>query len=150
MGSCVHCLEYEKNAYIESISKVDGDIFIPAHGYLAARAGKKQYAHEMAIYSVYRNNDDEASLKLKEEIKEAFGNRDFAAVIYDYINSPFRNLDVDTNYVFEKLIIPDDNDLSPVSGTQIRPQYFFGLKPLPMDDFPVFEMIGPMPLDTEE
>ncbi len=136
--------------FIESISKVDGDIFIPAHGYLAARAGKKQYAHEMAIYDVYRSNDDEASLKLKEEIKEAFGNRDFAAVIYDDLYSPFGNFDSDSNYAFAKHMFLNGNDFFPVSGTQIRPQYFFGLKPLPMDDLPVFEMIGPMPLDTEE
>lgn len=136
--------------FIESISKVDGDIFIPAHGYLAARAGKKQYAHGMAIYNVYRSNDNEASMKLKEDIKEAFGNRDFAAVIYDDLYSPIGGFDSDSNYAFEKHMFLNGNNFFPVAGTRIRPQYFFGLKPLPIDEFPVFEMIGPMPLDTEE
>jgi 4-amino-4-deoxy-L-arabinose transferase-like glycosyltransferase len=136
--------------FIESISKVDGDIFIPAHGYLAARAGKKQYAHAMAIYDVYRTNDDEASMKLKEEINEAFGNRDFAAVIYDDLYSPIGSFDSDSNYAVEKHMFVNGKDFFSVAGTRIRPQYFFSLKKPPMDEFPVFEMIGPMPLPTEE
>jgi hypothetical protein len=136
--------------FVEDIRRIDGDIFIPSHGYLATKAGKKQYAHTMAIYDVIRSNDDETSDKLREEIRQAFREKEYAAAVYNYVNSPFRGFDVDSNYVFEKLMILNHIDFYPVTGTQIRPQYFFGLKHPPIDYFPVFELIGPMPLDNEE
>ncbi len=135
---------------VEDIGKIEGDIFIPSHGYLAVKAGKKQYAHTMAIYDLLRSNDDETAEKLGEEIRQAFKNEEYAAAIYDYINSPFRSFDVDTNYVFEKYMIPNDNDFFPVTGTKIRPQYLFGSKYPGIGDFPPFQMIGPMPIDIEE
>ncbi|UCC78430.1 MAG: glycosyltransferase family 39 protein [Candidatus Zixiibacteriota bacterium] len=138
------------NNIVENIRKINGNVFIPSHGYLAVKAGKKRYAHAMAIYDVLRSNDDETAEKLGEDIRQAFKNSEYTAAIYDYINSPFRSYDVDTNYVFEKYMVPNDNDFFPVTGTKIRPQYLFGLKHPRVDDFPVFEMIGPMPLDTEE
>jgi hypothetical protein len=138
------------NRIVEDIRKMDGDTFIPSHGYLAVKAGKKKYAHTMAIYDVLRSNDDETAEKLGEDIRQAFKSKEYAAAIYDYINSPFRGFDVDTNYVFQKYMIPNDIDFFPVSGTKIRPQYLFGLKYPPAEEFPAFEMIGPMPLEIEE
>lgn len=136
--------------FIESISKEDGDIFIPSHGYLAAMAGKRRFSHEKAIYDVCRNGNDEAAAKLTEQIKEAFANEDFAAVVYDDFYSPVRRFDVDSNYVFERYMFTDDVDFFPVVGKQVRPQYLFGRKQSPMDYYSSFEMIGPMPLPPEE
>lgn len=133
------------NNIVENIREINGDIFIPSHGYLAKKAGKKQYAHTMAIYDVLRSNDDRTSKKLGEEIKQAFSKKEYTAAVYNYINSPFRSFDVDTNYVFEKLLIRNDNDFFPVTGTQIRPQYFFGLKFSPVSNSPVFEQVDPLP-----
>jgi hypothetical protein len=136
--------------FVENISRLHGPVFIPAHGYLATKAGKKLYAHEMAIYDVCRNNDDEASMKLKEKIKEAFGNRDFAAVIYDDLYSPIRGFDPDSNYAFKKHMFAASDEFFTVAGRRIRPQYLFSPKKSPVDEFPPFHMIGPMPPDTEE
>jgi hypothetical protein len=135
--------------FMESISQENGDIFIPSHGYLAARAGKKRFAHEKAIYDVYKNDDGEAALKLKKQIEEAFANKEFAAIIYDDPYSLIRGFDSDSNYVFEKYMITDGDDFYPATGRRTRPQYFFKIKTTPVEDYPFFEMIGPMPLPTE-
>jgi hypothetical protein len=136
--------------FVESISRINGEIFIPSHGYLAAKTGKKQFAHEKAINDVYKKDDGEAALKLKKQIEEAFADKAFAAIIYDDPYSLIRSFDSDSNYVFEKYMLADGDDFYPVTGKRTRPQYFFGIKTTRVEDYPFFEMIGPMPLEIEE
>lgn len=136
--------------FVESVRTTGGEIFIPAHEYLAARAGKKLYAGEKAINDLLKDNDDEASSKLREQIKTAFADKEFTAVIYDDLYSPIRSFDTDKNYVFEKLMFADRGTFVTVTGAPMRPQYYFKLEHPPIEEFPLFEMIGPMPLPEEE
>jgi hypothetical protein len=136
--------------FVERISEEKGDIFIPSHGYLAMKAGKKQFAHEKAIYEVYKNDNGEAAFVLKKQIEEAFANKDFAAVIYDDYDSPIRSFDSDSNYVLEKQMFSGSDDFYPVTGWRTRPRYLFKPKTPPTEYFTVFNFIGPMPLESDE
>lgn len=143
----------DKNAgreFVDNISGIEGDVFIPSHGYLAVMAGKKQFAQASAIADLLDAGDTGPALKLREEISQAFADKKFAAVVYDDFSSPIENLDSDGNYVFEKIMLDDSRVFSPITGTPSGPRYYFALKNPPLDEFPPFEMIGPMPLALGE
>jgi hypothetical protein len=131
---------------LKNIEAIEGDVFIPSHGYLAEMAGKPQYAHARAILDVLGKDNDLASTKLKEDIESAFEEEEFSAVIYDRVNSPFREFDTNDDYLFEKHMFPDNDNFYPVSGIRTRPQYIFVPKSPSRFDFPLYELFGPMPL----
>jgi hypothetical protein len=131
--------------FVENISRVEGDVFIPSHGYLGIMAGKNQYASASAMIDVLENGGNEVAENLKEEISSAFADKKFAAVVYDNLNSPIGKLDLDKDYAFDKLMFADNQVFFPVSGTRTRPQFLFA----PINP-PVIDILGPVPSAPEE
>ncbi len=69
---------------IKYMSKIDGEVFVPDHGYLNELAGKQTYAHHSAIWDVMRSKE-ENSIKnsLSEELNRNIKNHTFDVIIMD-------------------------------------------------------------------
>src|SRR6185312_9148624 len=70
-------------AFIESLRKIDGDVYVPAHPYLAALAGKPQHAHEMAIVDILGIDGKVPGAELRKQLEETVKAKKFAAIIVD-------------------------------------------------------------------
>jgi hypothetical protein len=58
-------------------------VWLPHHGYLAARQGKPAFAHAMAIYDLLRSRQEDAKAKLRKEVTATLEGHYFDAVILD-------------------------------------------------------------------
>lgn len=72
------------DALVAKITSLDGDVFIPHHGYLARRAGKREYAHTLGIDNLLLDDrTSDARRDLEIEFLGHFAERRFGAVILD-------------------------------------------------------------------
>jgi len=108
-------------ALVDRIRALPGDVWSPAHGYLATLAGKESHAHLMAVIDVLRAAPRTRPVRLQEEIEQAFAARRFSALV------------LDDNQAFElhlgglyrpagRLFEPGDRTFLPRSGAPLRPQ----------------------------
>jgi hypothetical protein len=106
---------------VAAMRAIPGDIYLPYHGYLPVLAGKRSYAHAMAVWDVARGSDSDAAGSLLSEITAAIRERRFAAVIVD--SDVFAQPDLDLHY--DRHPMPYEGDVFyPVTGMRTRPQYF--------------------------
>lgn len=101
------------------LESVDGDVLIPAHGYLATRMGKTMTAHQMAIFDVLRDSDDEAATSLTRDIERALAAMRYSAIVLDY-SWEFEEL-IEDGYAPPTPALEDSDALIPVSGVPTRP-----------------------------
>ena len=104
------------------IRKIKGEVLIPRHGYLAQKAGKNSYAHEMAMSDVLRGDRRGAKNPLIEEISAAIVERRFSAIIVDY--HWLRPL-IKKEYAMNTRLIDDPHAFWPVTGNRTRPKYLY-------------------------
>jgi hypothetical protein len=114
---------------IETMHAVDGEVWLPWHGYLPALAGKKARAHSMAVIDVVRGDKGETGVGLENEMKQAIRDKRFAAVILDV---PWNDTDFQAAYRLERHIFTDPTVLWPVTGLGVRPQLLY----VPKEDSP--------------
>ncbi len=69
---------------VASLERVDGDVWIPAHGYLARMAGKRSFSHELALVDVLRPAGTPQREALLVKIRAALRERRFALVVLDH------------------------------------------------------------------
>jgi hypothetical protein len=106
---------------LERLRSIDGEVFMPAHGYMLAMAGKSTTAHEMAMSDVLGKSGGRPGAKLKEEVVTAIREKRFAAVILD---TEFMRKEVEKHYrrqgdVFGK---KDKDVFYPIAGMKTRPK----------------------------
>jgi len=113
-------------ALVQRLKRIDGDVLIPAHGYLAHQAGKAMFAHEIALLEVQgefseggfiRNPEFEASLRNEIAVRR------FSAVILD--GEPQMWQPVFDTYESEPLAYPDDRTFLPITGMRTRPNVWW-------------------------
>jgi hypothetical protein len=106
---------------IDKISAVDGDVLLPYHGYYSRMAGKKTFAHKMAVGDVQRG-DSAVGRDLSAEISGALQNQRFDALFLDasWFPDTVMAYYISTEYVFQQKDV-----FFPVAGFKIRPKYFF-------------------------
>lgn len=68
---------------INTIAKMDGEIFAPSWGYLPVLAGKKSYAHKSAINCILLGENGEVKNKFLNEINQTLREKKFSAIILD-------------------------------------------------------------------
>jgi hypothetical protein len=68
---------------VQRIREINGEVYIPYHGYLAEMAGKAPIAQGMALEDVFRSQNEAIRDDLKAEIRRAMENKRFAAIILD-------------------------------------------------------------------
>jgi len=68
---------------VASLKRVDGEVWVPRHPYLAAMAGKPWLAHELALQDVLRPVTTPTAEALRAEIVDAARRHRFALVVID-------------------------------------------------------------------
>jgi len=108
---------------VEEIRRVEGDVLVPRHGYLARRAGKGSYAHEMAMTDVLRGDPTGRGIALKREIGRYLQAQKFGAIIVDY---DWLKDDLGRYYERRKEPVFLRRDVFwPVTGSRTRPLHFY-------------------------
>ncbi len=103
---------------------IRGEVLIPYHGYLAEMAGKRSFAHEMAISDVLRGDPGGWGTYLDEEYQKALGEHRFQAIVLD--QEDWRYIEVvRQHYEGPTLIFQDKGAFWPITGFRTRPQYLF-------------------------
>ena len=107
---------------VEILRSYPGDVFVPAHGYLAAMAGKRAFAHQMALDDVLRV-DDENSSNLRVAIALAIRSRRFGAFVQG--TNEWYGAEVNQNYEKQRDAVPEPDTFYCLSGIRIRPEKIF-------------------------
>jgi hypothetical protein len=65
------------------LAEMEGDVFVPAHGYVAVQAGKRGHAQGLAYHDSMRWSDPALGAQMREEIRRTIAERRFAAIVID-------------------------------------------------------------------
>lgn len=107
-------------AFVQSISQVNGDVWIPYHGHLATMAGKRQFAHWMSISDILESGIDSVKVPLQASVDSAVANQRFAMVVLS--NVPFGNSpNFSRTYDSAGVAVDDASAFWPLSGSRRRP-----------------------------
>lgn len=68
---------------VAELAAFEGEVLVPGHGYLARAAGKRAFAHDMAIRDVLRGPRRPEIGAFVAELEQALAERRFAAVVLD-------------------------------------------------------------------
>ena len=113
--------------FIRLIDEIQGDIFVPNHGYLPALAGKDIQAHGMAVYDVLRGSEEHTKAELIEEINSAIGEKRFSAIILDNSDfvSNYLRPEVEKYYETKQHIFSSETVFWPITGMITRPENIY-------------------------
>ena len=115
--------------FVEMVSKIEGDVLVPDHGYLAWLAGKTSCAHRAALSDVIRTGEGQARQHLIDEIDRAIDERRYAALIVDTMKQPYwPAAKIAANYDEEMLRFPDPEAFIPVTSLRTRPRIIYWRK----------------------
>jgi len=103
---------------------IPGDVYIPNHPYLAVQAGKRPYAHSMALRDVLKGDENSIKRHLLDEIDGAFTDHRFSAIVLDR-RKWWLEEDVTENYCPKDTTLFSENAFWPVSGARTRPERVF-------------------------
>jgi hypothetical protein len=122
---------------VAAIAGLDGEVWIPGHGYLATLAGKRSYAHGAMITDVIRAGDSRAKDLMVEDLSRAISERRFGALIMDsgfpdrclprgdYVtNINWFCQDLHDHYDKQRDLVPADR-FWPRTGVRRKPQSLF-------------------------
>ena len=111
-------------ALVARIAALPGDVFIPNHGYLARRAGKRAFAHTLAIDNLLVEDRGPARQRLERLFLQGFAEHRYGAVILD---SDGRYAEFARHFYGEGVPLFDEDSevFLPVSGGRIRPQTLY-------------------------
>ena len=105
---------------VERIAAVDGEVFIPHHGYLAILAGKRSFAHTLALDNVHVEDDGPARRDLELEIVRAVTEKRFAAVLLE--SDGWHEMDFLRTYAVRESLFDRPDVFWPVTGARLRPK----------------------------
>lgn len=109
---------------IESLSQIEGEIFVPQLGYLSRRAGKKSYVHEIAWTDIRKSSNKEEWHRLQEQYDQVIRTGKFKAIVVDrkdlggWIRPEFYE-------AFGELLTDSDSTLYPAIGYPARPEVIY-------------------------
>ncbi|MEW6743404.1 MAG: glycosyltransferase family 39 protein [Planctomycetota bacterium] len=111
--------------FIDKMARLEGEIYVPSHGYLPLLAGKRPLAHEAAIADLVNHGGGEPARRLADEFLRAVRSHRFAAIIMDDTGIPW----FEKFYVTSGRIFDNDSVFFPVTGRHSRPELL--LTPVP-------------------
>lgn len=125
-------------ALVETIGGIEGDVFVPFHGYLAVDAGKPSYANGVALGELvgdFGGQQLDSGGAVLDEIEQAIRERRFDAVILDSLPALDRTglyrriLPLLDRYYRQGPPLIEDNDAFwPLTGTRSRPDVIYYAK----------------------
>jgi hypothetical protein len=99
-------------------------VWVPYHGYLARAAGKRPYAHWMAMTDILRDGRPELRAKLRAEVDEAVRGRRFSMIVLSSTPFPITP-QVEPSYTFRATLFEDPRVFWPLSGARRRPERIY-------------------------
>ncbi len=105
---------------VARIAAIDGEVFLPHHGYLARRAGKASQAHALAMDNLFLDDRGPATRRLREEFRGALAARRYAAVFVESDERYLRR--IRRSYEPRERVFEDDAVFWPVTGGRLRPE----------------------------
>jgi hypothetical protein len=114
------------NAVIARLRGIDGEIYLPNHGYLATLAGKPTHAQGMAVADILRSTDRPNAQILRTDIEAALGSGRFSAIVDDS-RAPSFSFDGHSypRYRFTADLLAGRPGLSTRTGLHIRPSILY-------------------------
>lgn len=110
-------------AFVDRIRGIEGEVFIPSMGYITTQAGKRAFAHEMAIIDVANvRKGNPAGRALSAAIDEALAKRRFGAVI---LNNDFHRRSTERSYKAIGPAFAKKDVFWPVIATRTRPKTIY-------------------------
>jgi hypothetical protein len=111
-------------ALVDDLRAVEGELWIPDHGYLAERAGKQALAHGMTLIDLLQSSDAATAQRVFGEITQALETKRFAAIVLD------QDWDADLpllarNYARREIPYVEPRTFLPVTGDPRRPRYWY-------------------------
>lgn len=116
---------YSGEQLVKRIRNLNGEIFIPFHGYLALKAGKKSYAHQCAIGEFkgdFGAEHPEMWNRLLLEIRQALQEKRFAAIL---LEEEWLKDEIELYYNRGGPVFPVEDVFWPVTGLKIRPEVVY-------------------------
>jgi 4-amino-4-deoxy-L-arabinose transferase-like glycosyltransferase len=107
------------HAIVRRIAAIPGEVLVVDHGYLAAAAGKRSYAHGWAMTDVLWADPNYAGPDLDREVREAIASGRFSALVLDKDRHWFA-ADFERYYVHAE-DLGGVGTFEPVSGSKRRP-----------------------------
>jgi len=107
---------------VNMMKGIDGEVYLPAHGFLPTYAGKKPYAHVTAVHDLLRGKDMELKAMMIEELKEAIHQKRFKAI---FIDKDEFIVELSKDYRLVGRVFSDYQAFWPVTGLEIRPEFLF-------------------------
>lgn len=108
---------------VEHVRNTRGEVWIPYHGYLAAKAGKPPLAHWMAVADIYRFGRADLRAALEGEIAQALAARRFSLIVMSNSELSFPSLE--STYVRQGPVTERPGVLMPVTGAQTGPESYY-------------------------
>jgi len=120
--------------FIEAVSQINGEVFMPSHGYLPVLAGKQTYANEMNLFDVLRGTESEKEA-MKKELTDAIRNQRFSAIILDSPTSDhwLALPEFDRYYIKQQSLLEDSPAFFPVTGLRTRPDTIYVPRNIPRE-----------------
>jgi len=117
------------NQIVESLRRVEGNVWVPSHPYLAERAGKPGHAHELALTDVLRPVDSPQHAKLMASLREALQDRRWSVVVLDHVG--WLKDEVQPYYEHSAQMFGDDeaDRFWPATGYRTRPDFVWTARP---------------------
>lgn len=111
---------------VKEIAAMKGDVYIPCHGYLAEMAGKRNCAHGVAFYDVWRAYHGSERQEMISRILAPLKARRFGALVTDSAWNVKQVQDwIELGYVFDSKLFADDNAFRTVCGLRTRPDMLY-------------------------
>jgi hypothetical protein len=105
---------------VARLASVPGEVWLPQHGYLGSLAGKRTYAHAMAVYDVIRAGDAADRDHLLTEVRQALAARQFDLVIVD--RAGWMRADLEHWYKPAGPAFPSAAGFWTLTGMRLRPE----------------------------
>jgi hypothetical protein len=109
---------------VNVIAATPGDVFVPQHGYLATLAGKRPFAHSMAVYDVMRAGSPVDAARLTAQFHQALVGRQFGAVVVDKLD-PWLAEDLEREYRRGGRAVGAEDALWMLTGRHTRPEWIY-------------------------
>jgi hypothetical protein len=93
---------------VVSVSRIKGEVFMPAYGYLGKMANKNGSIHIAAVDDILLGHTGLVQQKLISDIRKALSEQKYSAILLDRKFTAF-NKDIEENYLLLKDFDPDRN-----------------------------------------
>jgi hypothetical protein len=106
---------------VATLSAVPGEVFAPHHGYLALLAGKRSFAHTLAMDNVFLDDTGPARRDLEQELLDAIREGRFGAVLVE--SDGWRAAVIRSRYATCTPLFNRRDVFWPVTGGRLRPEF---------------------------